>query len=81
MKKGLFLAAIVAMLFAIPAKSQAHSYDPDDSDHPLRLIAYVLNPIGVAVQDFVLRPIHRFVSGSPGRAYWFGHEPTENDDY
>ena len=77
MKKGLALAALVALFLAVPAKSRAHSYDPDDSDYPLRYIAYVVHPVGVAIQDWVLRPIHRFVSKTQTRAYWFGHEPRE----
>lgn len=81
MKKALSLAALVAVFMAAPAVSQAHSYDSDDDGHPLRLIAYVVHPVGVALQDFIVRPIHRFVSSTPKRAYWFGHEPRESDQY
>lgn len=80
MKKALLLAALALMFAAAPATSFAHSYDTDDSDNPLRLVAYVLHPVGVAVQDFVLRPIHRLVSG-PESSYWFGHEPRKDDRY
>ena len=80
MKKGLSLAALAALLFALPATSQAHSYDPDSSEHPLRYVAYVLHPVGVLVQDVIFRPIHKLVSG-PNSSYWFGHEPREADKY
>ena len=79
MKKMLSLAALVALLVALPGKSQAHSYDRDDSDYPLRYLAYAIHPIGVAIQDFVLRPIHRFVSKPKSHSYWFGHDRREGD--
>ena len=50
MKKGLFLAARVTAFCAQTFQSQAHEYDRDDSDHPLRLIAYAVHPVGIAVE-------------------------------
>lgn len=81
MKKVLSLIALVALFVAVPARSHAHSWDSDDSEHPLRIVAYILHPIGVALQDFIFRPIHRLVSSSPEASYWFGHEPTDKDQY
>ena len=81
MKKGLCLAALVALMMAIPARSEAHSYDPNDSDYPLRYLVYAIYPIGVAFQDFVFRPLHKMVSWNKHTAYWFGHQPREEDSY
>ena len=80
MKKALILAAMTAFLFAMPTSGRAHDYDPDDSEHPLRYIAYVVHPVGVALQEWVFRPLHRLVSG-PRSSFWFGHEPREEDHY
>ena len=61
-KKALFVAALAGLILAAPTKTYAHSYDRDDSDHPLRYVAYLFHPVGIFLQDFILRPIHRFVS-------------------
>jgi hypothetical protein len=40
-------------------------YDPDRAGHPLRIVAYVLHPVGVILDYALYRP-----------AYWLGsHEP------
>lgn len=73
--KKLYLSVVFALaLLAIPAASQAHVYDRDDSDHPLRYVAYALHPIGIAVEYAVLRPIHWIVS-RPNLDIIFGHDP------
>lgn len=74
MKKGIFVAAIAGLLFAMPTRSDAHDYDRDDSDHILRYVAYVVHPIGMAVDQWLLRPIHRFVHRDEKTLFWFGHE-------
>ena len=48
-----------------PRRSPMAEYDPQRAGHPLRMVAYVLHPVGVIVDVLVLRP-----------AYWIGsHEP------
>lgn len=81
MKKGLCLLGLVAMLMSVPAISHAHSYDSDDAGHPLRYIAYVVHPVGVALQEYIFRPLHRWLSASEARGFWFGHQVHENDTY
>jgi hypothetical protein len=47
------------------APSASASYEPLRAGHPLRIIAYVLHPIGVILDYAIFRP-----------AYWIGsHEP------
>lgn len=79
MKKTLLAAAFAISLLALPSVSQAHVYDSDDSDHPLRYVAYALHPIGVAAEYAVLRPIHWVVS-RPKLACIFGHEPDRQKE-
>lgn len=69
---SVMLLAVAASLFAAPAS--AHKYDRDD-EHPLRYVAYVFHPIGVAFETVVSRPIHWFVSFSKFTNEWFGHYP------
>lgn len=71
--KKFFLAALLALgMMAAPSVASAHVYDRDDSDHPLRYVAYAVHPIGMAVEYTVLRPIHWLVS-RPAVAPWVGH--------
>jgi peptidoglycan-associated lipoprotein len=74
MKKALTLTVAAILLLAAPMNSQAHEYDRDDSDHPLRLLAYVAYPFGIAVEYLILRPIHCFVSENKFRNELFGHD-------
>ena len=81
MKMKLLAALFGLALLAAPATSRAHIYDRDDSDYPLRYVAYAVYPIGIAVEYGVLRPIHWLVS-RPGLDVVFGHDPTIDDpDY
>lgn len=80
MKKFAFAALFAATLLLAPSTAQAHEYDRDDSDYPLRYVAYVFYPVGMAVEYAVLRPIHWLVS-QPHADIAFGHEPREPEDH
>jgi hypothetical protein len=79
MKKTVLSILFALALAAIPGTSQAHVYDRNDSDHPLRYIAYVIHPIGMAVEYAVLRPIHWVVS-QPNADKIFGHDPNREEE-
>jgi hypothetical protein len=80
MKKAIYAALFGLALMAAPTTASAHEYDRDDSDHPLRYVAYALHPVGIALEYVVLRPIHWFVSKDPADKV-FGHEPREEPDH
>jgi hypothetical protein len=62
--RWLAAAAALAMLTAA-SPAAAEEYDETYSGHPLRIIAYVLHPIGVILDTLIFRPFH-----------WIGsHEP------
>src|SRR5262245_7380303 len=44
----------------------------DEESHPFRILAYAINPIGVALEWAIFRPIHWAVS-RPATAPIFGH--------
>ena len=58
---------------AAAAPALADEYDPDNAGHPLRIVAYVLYPVGFAIDYLILRPAHWIVSHEPMQSL-FGHE-------
>lgn len=78
--KKFFFAALLAMgMMAVPGIASAHVYDRDDSDHPLRYVAYVVHPVGMAIEYSILRPIHWLMS-RPAVAPWVGHYPNADKE-
>jgi hypothetical protein len=69
------LAALLACAFvgSMAAPALADQYDPLEAGHPLRVAAYVLHPVGVALDLLIFRPAH-WLGGQPGLARLFGHE-------
>lgn len=81
MKRILIVALVVVGLVALGVSGiQADTYSRGNSDHPLRLIAYVLHPLGIAAEYGILRPIHKLVSKDKLDVI-FGHEPQIDDVY
>ena len=69
-----WLAALVcALMMAGSTPLFADDYDPREGGHPLRIIAYVLHPVGVALDYLILRPAHWLGSQEPFKTV-FGHE-------
>ena len=64
--KGRLLAAVAALaLLVVASPAAAEEYDETYSGHPLRVVAYVLHPVGVILDTLIFRPFH-----------WIGsHEP------
>jgi hypothetical protein len=66
-RAGRRVAALLAMaaMLALATPALADEYDPKDAGHPLRIVGYVLHPVGVTIDYLLLRP-----------AFWIGsHEP------
>ena len=59
------------LLVAPPALSD--DYEPQSAGHPLRIAAYVLHPVGVALDYLIFRPAHWIGSKGPLKTI-FGHE-------
>ncbi len=72
--KKLCLAALVAATLVMPTTGRAHQYDPDDTDHPLRVLAYATYPIGFLADRLIMRPIHCIVSLNKTTNLVFGHD-------
>ena len=79
MKKNALVAALAiaaAAMLAVPAA--AHRQDRTH-DHPMRLVAYALHPIGVAAEFVIIRPVHWVVS-QPNLDVVFGHKAYLSDE-
>ncbi len=60
-------------MLSVATPALADEYDEETAGHPLRLIAYVLHPVGVAIDYLLIRPAHWLVSQEPMKTV-FGHE-------
>jgi hypothetical protein len=67
----LFLS--VCLLSSAGTMASADDHDPTMTGHPLRIIAYVLHPIGVALDYLIFRPAHWLASQEPIQTL-VGHE-------
>ena len=63
-------ALLTLLLGAAPAVADEH--DSRASGHPLRIVAYLIHPIGVIVDTVLFRPAHWVVSHEPLKTL-FGH--------
>lgn len=68
-----FAVLVALALGAAPAPAQADDYDPKRAGHPVRIVAYVLHPVGVIADYLVMRPAHWLVHHEPFRTL-FGHD-------
>jgi len=61
---GLVMVVLALALQAAPA-SASDEYEPSDAGFPIRVLAYVVHPVGVTLDYLIFRP-----------AYWIGsYEP------
>lgn len=65
------LVATALAATALPARASEH--DPKRAAHPLRVLAYAVHPVGVALDWLIVRPAHWVVERQPFKTI-FGHE-------
>jgi hypothetical protein len=73
-RQSLAIVLVAAAIGSVPARA-ADDYDPLEAGHPVRIVAYVLHPIGVAFDYLLMRPARWVVNREPFRTI-FG-----NDDH
>lgn len=66
-------AVLTAGLLMGATPALADDYERERAGHPLRIVAYVLHPVGVVVDFLFLRPAHWLGHYEPF-ATIFGHE-------
>ena len=72
-RRSLLAGAVALALLAGAAPAVADEYEPKRAGHSLRIVAYVVHPVGVAIDYLVMRPAHWLVSHEPLKTI-FGHE-------
>jgi len=70
--RKMLLLCVVSLGLAIAGPAMADEYDAKQAGHPLRIVAYVLHPVGVTLDYLLMRPAHWAVSHEPLRTF-FGH--------
>jgi hypothetical protein len=66
-------AACAGLLLAAAPAAHADEHDPERAAHPVRIVGYVLHPVGVILDYLIVRPAHWVVEREPFRTL-FGHE-------
>ena len=71
--------AVLAFTFFLTFTAKSGFTAPDEYDesqaNPLRIVAYLIHPFGVATEWLFLRPFHYIVSANEQQEYLFGHRP------
>ena len=76
LRRSLAALSLVAGLGLVATPAAADEYDARRAGHPLRVVAYVLHPFGVALDYLLFRPAH-WVGSLPVIRTVFGHEVDE----
>ena len=77
-RRGWIAALSVALVLVLASPAASDEYDASNAGHPVRIVAYLLYPIGVVIDYVLLRPAHWFVSYEPMKSI-FGHEGSGHE--
>lgn len=73
------MAMVAGLLMLAPGAARADNYQRLSLDeHPLRIVAYIVHPIGIALEYGITRPVHALASQS-GFDILMGHKATPGD--
>jgi outer membrane protein OmpA-like peptidoglycan-associated protein len=77
MKASRFLIGALLCGLAFAARPALAAWDEyeDSQSHPLRIVAYLMHPIGWLTEWTVMRPFHMIVSATEPQEAFFGHRP------
>jgi hypothetical protein len=73
------LFVIGLLMLATIQRAEADTYDPQRAGNPLRIVAYVLHPVGFVLDYGLMRPCFWLVQRQPFRTV-FGYVPARNQD-
>ena len=73
LRKRLLAGTLGLFLLVAPLSAAADKYEKEHAGHPLRIVGYVMHPIGVIIDYVLLRPAHWIVSHEPFKTL-FGHD-------
>lgn len=72
-----FALGILSVLLLAATPAAADDYDPQEAGHPVRILAYMVHPIGVILDVLIFRPAH-WIGSQKGLDEFFGHEPYDD---
>jgi hypothetical protein len=75
--RSVFATLLAVAAVAVASGARADEYDPQRAGHPVRVIAYVVHPVGVVLDLLIFRPAH-WIGSLPGLDEFFGHEPYDD---
>ncbi len=76
LRRSLLTLALLAGLALVASPAAADEYDARRAGHPLRVVAYMMHPFGVALDWLLFRPAH-WVGSLPVLRTVFGHDVDE----
>jgi hypothetical protein len=71
-RRSIASAVLALALLALASPAAADEYDPKYAGHPLRILAYIVHPVGVAFDYLLFRPAHWIGMHEPFKTI-FGH--------
>jgi hypothetical protein len=78
------LIACLSLLTVLATYGSALAVPQDEYDdsqsYPLRIAAYLLNPVGVGLEYAIFRPFHWLVSYNDTTELIFGHTPHGSEE-
>src|SRR5262249_50197589 len=81
MKRSIAALSLVAVLALYGSALAIPQDEYDDSQsYPLRVAAYLLNPVGVGLEYLIFRPFHWLVSYNDTTELIFGHRPHGSEE-
>jgi hypothetical protein len=81
MKRSIAALSLVAVLTMYGSALAVPQDEYDDSQsYPLRVAAYLLNPVGVGLEYLIFRPFHWLVSYNDTTELIFGHGPHGSEE-
>ena len=72
LRRSIAGAVLALGLLALASPAAADEYDPKYAGHPLRILAYIVHPVGVALDYMIFRPAHWVGMHEPFKTI-FGH--------
>jgi hypothetical protein len=71
-RRGVASVLLTLGMLAVASPASADEYDPKYAGHPLRILAYIVHPVGVMFDYLLFRPAHWVGSHEPFKTI-FGH--------
>ena len=72
-RRRLLACALAFFLLCAALPAAADDHEVEHAGHPLRIVAYMMHPIGVIIDYVLLRPFHWIGNHQPFKTL-FGHK-------